>query len=94
MASARTPRRLRITLDVNLLTDAARRLQGSKVSAAADAAIDAAMAALGEHLVDEEITLYVDARSEWAYVWSDRSVGQVMEISQDPDESDDAGDPT
>jgi len=77
--SPRAPRRLRITLDVDLITETTRRIHGNRVTAASDAAIDAALTTLGEHLVDDDISINVEARSEWAYLWSDKSFRQTLE---------------
>jgi hypothetical protein len=83
---ATAPRRLRITLDVDLVTEAARRISGSRASAAGDAAVEAAITALGEHLVDNDISINVDARTEWAYVWADKLVRQTIESGSESDE--------
>lgn len=76
---ATAPRRLRITIDIDFVTDAARRLHASKVYAAADEAIDAATGAVAAALVDDDISITYTADSEWAYVWSNRSRSETIE---------------
>jgi len=69
-----------------LVTEAARRVSGSRISTAADAAVDAALTSLSEHLVDSDISINVDARTEWSYVWADKSVRQTIEADGGSDE--------
>lgn len=65
------PRRLRITLDVDVVTSADRNIHQSRWEPAALAAIEAASQQLSDALVDDEISLVVHPYYEWKYNWNE-----------------------
>lgn len=65
------PRRLRITLDVDVVTAADRNIHKTRWEPAAQAAIEAASQALADRLTDEDVSLHVQPYYEWKYNWSE-----------------------
>lgn len=69
------PRRLRITLDIDVMTEADRNIHKTRWEPAAKAAIDAASQAAADHLTDDDISIQVHPYYEWKYNWSE-TVGE------------------
>jgi hypothetical protein len=66
------PRRLRITIEMDMASEEHRKLHAKRVMASAEEAIEEAVGSLSDDLNDEDFTVVVDSRIEWAYVWTDR----------------------
>lgn len=65
------PRRLHITLDVDVVTSADRNIHQTRWEPAVHAAIEAASQELANALVDNDISLVVQPYYEWKYNWSE-----------------------
>lgn len=72
-----SPRRLRITLDVDVVTDADRNIHKTKWEPAAAAAIEAAAEVLAERLTDADVSLEIHPYYEWKYNWSEKRLPTV-----------------
>lgn len=72
-----SPRRLRITLDVDVVADADRNIHRTKWEPAALAAIEAAAEVLADRLTDEDVSLSIHPYYEWKYNWSETALPTV-----------------
>lgn len=80
---ANSPRRLRITLEADVVTEEHRKIHTKRVKGAAEEAVDAAISVLREHLVDDEISVSIDSRVEWSYAWFDQEVKTTITADED-----------
>ena len=78
-----SPRRLKITIEADVVTEEHRKIHTKRVKTAADATVDAAIEVLREHLVDEQISVSVDSRIEWSYAWFDQEVRTTVTADED-----------
>lgn len=78
-----TPRRLRITIEVNIDTLDSRQLRNERRQEASNAAIDAAVSVLRDRLEDDSFTLHIGTRTEFMYQWQDTVVGLPLAAPND-----------